>query len=47
MFTVEQKEILMRYFEEYGLTSTHRRYSDLMTRCAVEVRTTVERVKVI
>ena len=46
MFTPEQKEVLMKYFEEYGMTSTHRRNTELMKQCASEVGTTVARVKV-
>ena len=46
MFTPEQKAVLLRYFEEYGMTSTHRRNTDLMQRCAAEVGTTIERIKV-
>jgi len=46
VFTPEQKEILMKYFEEYGMTSTHRRNTELMKQCASEVGTTVARVKV-
>lgn len=45
VFTPEQKTVLLRYFEEYGMTSTHRRNTELMQRCAVEVGTTVERIK--
>ncbi len=46
MFTPEQKDVLMKYFEEYGMTSTHRRNTELMRQCAGEVGTTVARVKV-
>ena len=46
VFTPEQKMVLLRYFEEYGMTSTHRRNTELMQRCAGEVGTTVERIKV-
>ncbi len=46
VFTPEQKTILIRYFEEYGMTSTHRRNMELMRRCAEDVGTTIERVKV-
>jgi hypothetical protein len=46
VFSPDQKAILLRYFEEYGMTSTHRRNTDLMQRCAAEVGTTIERVKV-
>jgi len=46
VFTPEQKEVLMKYFEEYGMTSTHRRNTELMRQCAGEVGTTVARVKV-
>lgn len=45
-FTPEQKAVLIRYFEELGMTSTHRRNTDLMQRCADEVGTTIERIKV-
>ena len=37
---------MLRYFDEYGMTSTHRRNTELMERCANEVGTTLERVKV-
>ena len=46
MFTPDQKAVLLRYFEEYGMTSTHRRNTDLMQRCAEEVGTTIDRIKV-
>lgn len=46
MFTPEQKSVLLRYFEEYGMTSTHRRNTALMQQCANEVGTTIERIKV-
>ncbi len=46
VFTPEQKDVLMKYFEEYGMTSTHRRNTELMRQCAGEVGTTVARVKV-
>ena len=46
MFTPEQKGVLLRYFDEYGMTSTHRRNTELMQRCANEVGTTIERIKV-
>ena len=36
----------MKYFDEYGMTSTHRRNGDLMNRCAEEVGTSLDRVKV-
>jgi hypothetical protein len=45
LFSDEQRIILIRYFDEYGMTSTHRRNTDLMTKCAGEVGTTIERVK--
>ena len=37
---------MLRYFDEYGMTSTHRRNMELMERCANEVGTSLERVKV-
>jgi len=46
VFTPEQKRILLKYFEEYGMTSTHRRNTELMQRCAEEVGTTIIKVKV-
>ena len=46
MFTTEQRTVLMRYFEEYGMTSTHRRNTELMQRCAQEVNTSIDRIKV-
>ena len=46
VFTPEQKEILIKYFEDYGMTSTHRRNTELMRQSAGEVGTTVARVKV-
>lgn len=45
VFTPEQKAVLIRYFEDYGMTSTHRRNTELMQRCAEEIGTTIERVK--
>lgn len=45
LFSDEQRTILLRYFDEYGMTSTHRRNTELMERCANEVGTTLERVK--
>lgn len=46
VFTPEEKAVLLKYFEDYGMTSTHRRNTELMQRCAEEVGTTIERVKV-
>ena len=46
LFSEEQRTILIRYFNEYGMTSTHRRNTELMSKCAEEVGTTMERVKV-
>lgn len=46
VFSPDQKAVLIRYFEEYGMTSTHRRNTDLMQQCAGEVGTTIERIKV-
>ena len=46
VFTNEQRQVLLRYFDEYGMTSTHRRNTDIIQRCADEVGTSVERVKV-
>ena len=46
MFTNEQRKVLLKYFDEYGMTSTHHRNSELIERCRTEVGTTVERVKV-
>jgi hypothetical protein len=45
LFTLEQRQILLKYFDECGMTSTHRRNTDIIQRCASEVGTTVERVK--
>ena len=45
-FGSDQRAILLKYFEEYGMTSTHRRNLELMQRCAQEVGTTLDRVKV-
>ncbi|CAI8015202.1 hypothetical protein GBAR_LOCUS9451, partial [Geodia barretti] len=45
LFTLEQRQILLKYFDECGMTSTHRRNTDIVQRCANEVGTTVERVK--
>ena len=45
-FTVEQRAILFKYFNEYGMTSTHRRNTELMQKCASEIGTTMERIKV-
>eukprot|EP00731_Ephydatia_muelleri_P035662 Em0145g14a len=44
-FTDEQRKLLLKYFDEYGMTSTHRRNVDLMQKCALEVGTTLDRVK--
>ena len=46
LFSDEQRTVLLRYFDEYGMTSTHRRNMNLMERCANEVGTSLERVKV-
>ena len=46
MFNDEQRAVLLKYFNEYGMTSTHRRNMDLMQQCMQEVGTTMERVKV-
>ena len=46
MFSDSQRKILLKYFDEFGMTSTHRRNSALVERCSTEVGTTVERVKV-
>ena len=45
-FTSEQRTVLLKYFNEYGMTSTHRRNSELIQKCASEIGTTVERIKV-
>lgn len=45
LFSAEQKKTLMRYFDEYGMTSTHRRNTELMHKCASEIGTSVDRVK--
>lgn len=45
-FTVEQRATLLKYFDEYGMTSTHRRNIDLITQCAAELGTTIPKVKV-
>ncbi|XP_019851255.1 PREDICTED: uncharacterized protein LOC109581518 [Amphimedon queenslandica] len=44
-FTVEQRATLLKYFDEYGMTSTHRRNIDLITQCAAELGTTIPKVK--
>lgn len=44
-FTEVQRSILLRYFEEFGMVSTHRRNTDLMVQCAEQVGTSLERVK--
>lgn len=44
-FTDDQRKLLLKYFDEYGMTSTHRRNVDLMQKCAQEVGTTLDRVK--
>lgn len=46
LFTAEQRQILLKYFDECGMTSTHRRNAELIQRCATDVGTTIERVKV-
>ena len=43
MFSNEQRKVLLN---EYGMTSTHHRNSELIERCRTKVGTTVERVKV-
>lgn len=47
MFSDGQRKILLKYFDEFGMTSTHRRNSELIERCSTEVGTTLERVKVL
>ena len=47
MFSDGQRKILLKYFDEFGMTSTHRRNSELIKRCSTEVGTTLERVKVL
>ena len=46
LFTAEQRAVLLKYFNEYGMTSTHRRNAELMHKCANEIGTTLERIKV-
>ena len=46
-FTDEQRSLLMKYFNEYGMTSTHRRNADVIARCAAEIGTTIPKVKVL
>ena len=46
LFTLEQRQILLRFFDECGMNSTHRRNSEIIQRCADEVGTSIERVKV-
>lgn len=45
MFTDEQRQILLRYYED-GMTSTKRKHMDLIEKCATECNTPVERIKV-
>lgn len=45
LFSDEQRTVLLRYFDEYGMISTHRRNMELMERCANEVGTSLERIK--
>jgi hypothetical protein len=44
-FTDEQRATLLKYFNDYGMTSTHRKNADVLARCAAEVGTTVPKVK--
>ena len=46
LFTSEQRQTLLKYFDECGMTSTHRRNTAIIQRCASDIGTTVERVKV-
>lgn len=46
IFSDSQRVVLLKYFDEYGMTSTNRRNTDLMTRCAEEVGTSLDKVKV-
>lgn len=46
LFTDSQRMILLKYFDNYGMTSTHRRNLELMARCATEVGTSIDKVKV-
>lgn len=46
LFSAEQRAVLLKYFNEYGMTSTHRRNGELMQKCAAEIGTTLERIKV-
>lgn len=36
----------MKYFDDYGMTSTHRRNMGIITRCAAEAGTSMPKVKV-
>ena len=46
MFSEEQRTILLRYFDEHGMVSTHRKNHEIMARCAQEVGTSLDRIKV-
>ena len=45
MFTDEQKQTLLKYYED-GMMSTNRQHIDTIEKCAKECQTTVDRVKV-
>lgn len=44
-FSDDQRNTLLKYFDEYGMTSTKRCNTELMERCCTEVGTTVDKVK--
>jgi transposase len=46
VFTPEQKQVLLRYYEEKDMKSTHKRNSELMERAAEEGNIPLDRVKV-
>ena len=46
VFSHSQKRVLLRYYEELDMKSTHRRNEDLMRQAVVEAQTSIERVKV-
>ena len=46
MFTAEQKQILMKYYEELDMKSTHKRNAALMEQAATEGKIPLDRVKV-
>ena len=46
MFTEDQKQILLKYYDD-GMTSTNRQHMEMIEKCANESQTTVDRIKVL